>query len=115
MVTDYVFRNNENAFFDTLLTILWCISGNVWHFEQEIDPKNVTAQESHKFCRVILPDSSTTVILASSGRTIQAALSELCQRRQLILELLLVSLAGDDKVSDFLIKQYMSYVFEYNR
>nr|XP_006820381.1 PREDICTED: uncharacterized protein LOC100375086 [Saccoglossus kowalevskii] len=40
-------------------------------------------KEPHKFCRVILPDNSTTVIAAKEGQSVRAALKLLCERRRI--------------------------------
>ncbi|XP_077992023.1 regulator of G-protein signaling 12-like isoform X2 [Glandiceps talaboti] len=39
--------------------------------------------KEQKFCRVILPDNSTTVIVAKRGQSVRAALKLLCERRRI--------------------------------
>ncbi|XP_070540401.1 regulator of G-protein signaling 14-like isoform X3 [Ptychodera flava] len=42
-------------------------------------------KEQDKFCRVILPDNSTTVIYARKGQIVRAALKLLCERRRIAI------------------------------
>ncbi|XP_070540395.1 regulator of G-protein signaling 12-like isoform X2 [Ptychodera flava] len=42
-------------------------------------------KEQDKFCRVILPDNSTTVIYARKGQSVRAALKLLCERRRIAI------------------------------
>lgn len=58
--------------------------------------------ESFQFCRVILPDHSSTILLCKEGQTLRQALMQLCERRHLSLVANEVFLGGGDKVSLFL-------------
>ncbi len=60
---------------------------------------SLNAKESHKFCRVILPDNSTTVIAAKAGLSVRASLLKLCERRHISLAAIDVFQVGSDKVS----------------
>lgn len=55
-------------------------------------------KENQKFCRVILPDKSTTVIYAKPGQTVKDSLAKLCDRRNINMELIEIHQAGTDKV-----------------
>eukprot|EP00058_Branchiostoma_floridae_P023563 XP_002609053.1 hypothetical protein BRAFLDRAFT_84869 [Branchiostoma floridae] len=57
-------------------------------------------RQSYKFCRVLLPDGSSTVIYAKPGQTIRSALSKLCERRQLPMAAVEVYHLADDKPVD---------------
>ena len=59
---------------------------------------NLNSRESHKFCRVILPDNSTTVIPAKTGLNVRSSLQKLCERRHLSLAAIDVFQVGSDKV-----------------
>ena len=60
---------------------------------------SLNSRESHKFCRVILPDNSTTVIPAKAGLTVRSSLQKLCERRHISLAAIDVFQIGSDKVS----------------
>ena len=52
-----------------------------------------------KFCRVVLPDGSTTVVCAKPGQTIRAVLGKLCEKRGLSIAAVDVFMLGADKVT----------------
>lgn len=51
-----------------------------------------------KFCRVILPDGSTTVVCTKPGQNIRTVLGRLCEKRGLSIAAVDVFLLGSDKV-----------------
>ncbi|CAG5131037.1 unnamed protein product [Candidula unifasciata] len=53
-----------------------------------------------KFCRVILPDGSTTVVCAKPGQTSRSVLSKLCEKRSISISNVDVFLVGTDKAVD---------------
>ncbi|XP_021378648.1 regulator of G-protein signaling 12-like isoform X2 [Mizuhopecten yessoensis] len=58
------------------------------------------ADDSVKFCRVILPDGSTTVVCAKPGQRIRSVLGKLCDKRSLSIAAVDVFLLGSDKPLD---------------
>ena len=52
----------------------------------------------NKFCRMILPDGSTTVVYAKSGQTIRSVLHKQCERRNMQMSAMEVFHVGSDKV-----------------
>ena len=56
-------------------------------------------EQNFKFCRVIMPDGSTTVVCARPGQTIRTVLGKLCDKRSLSIAGVDVFLLGSDKVS----------------
>ncbi len=60
--------------------------------------ESLNSKESHKFCRVILPDNSTTVIAAKAGLSVRCSLQKLCERRHISLAAIDVFQVGSDKV-----------------
>ncbi len=52
----------------------------------------------NKFCRVILPDGSTTVVYAKQGQTIKQVLHKQCERRNMTMAAMDVFHVGSDKV-----------------
>ncbi|KAK3095243.1 hypothetical protein FSP39_012078 [Pinctada imbricata] len=62
--------------------------------EKEVEDKDV------KFCRVILPDGSTTVVCTKPGQTIRAVLGKLCDKRGLSIAAVEVLFLGSDKPLD---------------
>ncbi|XP_022801275.1 regulator of G-protein signaling 12-like isoform X3 [Stylophora pistillata] len=54
--------------------------------------------ESFQFCRVVLPDHSSTILLCKEGQTLRQALMQLCERRHLSLVAHEVFLGGGDKL-----------------
>ncbi|XP_033757456.1 LOW QUALITY PROTEIN: regulator of G-protein signaling loco-like [Pecten maximus] len=57
-------------------------------------------EENFKFCRVILPDGSTTVVCAKPGQRIRSVLGKLCDKRSLSIAAVDVFLLGSDKPLD---------------
>lgn len=55
--------------------------------------------ESFQFCRVVLPDHSSTILLCKEGQTLRQALIQLCDRRHLSFVALEVFLGSGDKVT----------------
>ncbi|XP_041370703.1 regulator of G-protein signaling 12-like isoform X2 [Gigantopelta aegis] len=53
-----------------------------------------------KFCRVVLPDGSTTVVCAKPGQSIRAVLGKLCEKRGLSIAAVDVFMLGADKPLD---------------
>ncbi|XP_050397325.1 regulator of G-protein signaling 12 isoform X3 [Patella vulgata] len=53
-----------------------------------------------KFCRVIMPDGSTTVVCAKPGQTTRSVLGKLCEKRSLSIASVDVFLLGCDKPLD---------------
>jgi len=51
-----------------------------------------------RFCRVIMPDGSTTVVGTKQGQTINYILGKLCEKRGLSIATVDVFLLGSDKV-----------------
>ncbi|XP_069139918.1 regulator of G-protein signaling 14-like [Argopecten irradians] len=56
--------------------------------------------DNFKFCRVILPDGSTTVVCAKPGQRIRSVLGKLCDKRSLSIAAVDVFLLGSDKPLD---------------
>ena len=54
--------------------------------------------ETPKFCRVIMPDGSTTVVGTRQGQTIHYILGKLCEKRGLAIASVDVLLLGSDMV-----------------
>ena len=52
-----------------------------------------------KFCRVVMPDTSTTVVCTRPGHNIRNVLGKLCDKRNLSIASVDVFLLGSDKVS----------------
>ena len=80
------------------------------------EDKENTAEngDNLQFCRVILPDGSTTVIYACVGQSIRTALSKLCERRHLAMPAVDVFELGSDKVNfnvDWLINPLECFCF----
>ncbi len=59
---------------------------------------SLTSKESHKFCRVILPDNSTMVIPAKYGTNVRNALQKVCDRRHISLAAVDIFQVGSEKV-----------------
>ncbi|XP_060064951.1 regulator of G-protein signaling loco-like isoform X2 [Ylistrum balloti] len=57
-------------------------------------------EDNFKFCRVILPDGSTTVVCAKPGQRIRSVLGKLCDKRSLSIAAVDVFLLGSDKPLD---------------
>ena len=55
-------------------------------------------ENNYKFCRVIMPDGSTTVVCARPGQSIRTVLGKLCEKRSLSIAGVDVFLLGSDKV-----------------
>ncbi|XP_064600347.1 regulator of G-protein signaling loco-like [Liolophura sinensis] len=55
---------------------------------------------NYKFCRIILPDGSSTVVCAKPGQSTHSVLSKLCEKRNFSVASLDVFLAGSDKALD---------------
>ncbi|KAL3863634.1 hypothetical protein ACJMK2_005384 [Sinanodonta woodiana] len=53
--------------------------------------------EQPKFCRVILPDGSTTVVCTRAGQTINIVLGKLCEKRNMTIASVDIFLLGSDK------------------
>ncbi|XP_046335041.2 regulator of G-protein signaling 12-like isoform X2 [Haliotis rufescens] len=53
-----------------------------------------------KFCRVVLPDGSTTVVCAKPGQSSRSVLGKLCEKRGLSIAAVDVFLLGSDKPLD---------------
>ncbi|XP_069117934.1 regulator of G-protein signaling loco-like [Argopecten irradians] len=62
------------------------------------DSKDKT--DDYQFCRVTLPDGSTTVVSAKPGQTIETVLGRLCTRRGVPYRMIDVVLAGSTKCLD---------------
>ena len=73
----------------------------------DVGTQDGVMKENQKFCRVILPDKSTTVIYAKPGQSIKGGLYKLCERRGINTALMEVVLVGQDKVSG------LPYMFKY--
>ncbi|XP_055901258.1 regulator of G-protein signaling loco-like isoform X2 [Biomphalaria glabrata] len=57
--------------------------------------------ETHfKFCRIVMPDGSTTVVCAKPGQTCRSVLSKLCEKRSISIASVDVFLLGSDKPLD---------------
>lgn len=54
---------------------------------------------NYKFCRIILPDGSSTVVCAKPGQSTHSVLSKLCEKRNFSVTSVDVFLAGSDKVT----------------
>ena len=52
-----------------------------------------------KFCRVVMPDTSTTVVCTRAGHNIRSVLGKLCDKRNLSIASVDVFLLGSDKVN----------------
>lgn len=63
--------------------------------------------EQPRFCRVIMPDGSTTVVGTRQGQTINYVLGKLCEKRGLSVASVDVFLLGSEKV-----KKFCSYKFD---
>ncbi|XP_059145141.1 regulator of G-protein signaling 12-like isoform X2 [Physella acuta] len=65
-------------------------------------PKDIRdAPESHfKFCRIVMPDGSTTVVCAKPGQTSRSVLSKLCEKRSVSIASVDVFLLGSDQPLD---------------
>ncbi|XP_052099872.1 regulator of G-protein signaling 12-like isoform X2 [Mytilus californianus] len=61
---------------------------------------NENDEQNFKFCRVIMPDGSTTVVCARPGQTIRTVLGKLCDKRSLSIAGVDVFLLGSDKPLD---------------
>ncbi|KAH9503248.1 hypothetical protein Btru_068556 [Bulinus truncatus] len=60
-----------------------------------------SSSETHfKFCRIVMPDGSTTVVCAKPGQTSRSVLSKLCEKRSLSIASVDVFLLGSDKPLD---------------
>lgn len=75
--------------------------------------------ESFQFCRVVLPDHSSTILLCKEGQTLRQALIQLCERRHLSFVAHEVFLGGGDKVAvmtqcnDYLISSMSLVLIEF--
>ena len=75
--------------------------------------------ESFQFCRVVLPDHSSTILLCKEGQTLRQALIQLCERRHLSFVAHEVFLGGGDKVAvmtqcnDYLISSMSLVLMEF--
>ena len=66
-------------------------------------PETIEEEPEHpKFCRVIMPDGSTTVVGAKQGQTINYVLGKMLDKRGLSIASVDVFLVGSDKVRDSL-------------
>lgn len=61
------------------------------------------------FCRVILPDQSSTIMTAKQGQTLRQALTQLCDRRQMSFVATDVFVAGTDRVRKYT-HQFLFYL-----
>lgn len=61
---------------------------------------NDNDEHNFKFCRVIMPDGSTTVVCARPGQSIRTVLGKLCEKRSLSIAGVDVFLLGSDKPLD---------------
>lgn len=69
-----------------------------FHFIAQTKDKDGTEEKNMKFCRVILPDGSTTVVCTKPGQNIRTVLGRLCEKRGLSIAAVDVFLLGSDKV-----------------
>lgn len=67
---------------------------------KETKDKDGTEEKNMKFCRVILPDGSTTVVCTKPGQNIRTVLGRLCEKRGLSIAAVDVFLLGSDKPLD---------------
>ena len=65
---------------------------------QSINVDQRRESESFQFCRVVLPDHSSTIVLCKEGQTLRQALVNLCERRHLSFVAHDVFLGGGEKV-----------------
>lgn len=79
----------------TLLLLYIFIMVSLFLQSEGDKPEN---EENLKFCRVILPDGSTTVVYAKQGQTIRHVLSALCEKRNMSVAAIDVFLLGSDRV-----------------
>lgn len=82
--------------------------------DEELGSHQAIMKESYKFCRVTLPDNSTTVLYAKPGQSVRATIGKLCDRRNINLASLEVLETGSDKV-DFYYCKYKSLCSIYYR
>lgn len=77
------------------------LSDSVQHISYSSESLNVAQRresESFQFCRVVLPDHSSTIVLCKEGQTLRQALINLCERRHLSFVVHDVYLGGGDKL-----------------
>ncbi|XP_056005277.1 regulator of G-protein signaling 12-like isoform X4 [Ostrea edulis] len=67
---------------------------------KETKDKDGTEEKNLKFCRVILPDGSTTVVCTKPGQNVRTVLGRLCEKRGLSIAAVDVFLLGSDKPLD---------------
>ncbi|XP_061194561.1 regulator of G-protein signaling 12-like isoform X2 [Saccostrea echinata] len=67
---------------------------------KEVKDKDGTEEKNMKFCRVILPDGSTTVVCTKPGQNIRTVLGRLCEKRSLSIAAVDVFQLGSDKPLD---------------
>jgi hypothetical protein len=67
-------------------------------FVSQTKDKDAPEEKNVKFCRVILPDGSTTVVCAKPGQNVRTVLGRLCEKRSLSIAAVDVFLLGSDKV-----------------
>lgn len=77
------------------------LSDSVQHISYSSESINVDQRresESFQFCRVVLPDHSSTIVLCKEGQTLRQALVNLCERRHLSFVAHDVFLGGGEKL-----------------
>ncbi|GFO30557.1 regulator of G-protein signaling 12 [Plakobranchus ocellatus] len=57
-------------------------------------------ESQFKFCRIVMPDGSTTVVCAKPGQSTRYVLSKLCEKRSISLASVDVFLLGSDRLLD---------------
>ncbi|KAK3595317.1 hypothetical protein CHS0354_004469 [Potamilus streckersoni] len=77
------------------------VSGSLITTKKEVQANRneepIPDAEQPKFCRVILPDGSTTVVCAKAGQTINNVLGKLCEKRSISIASVDIFLLGSDK------------------
>ncbi|CAL1543696.1 unnamed protein product [Lymnaea stagnalis] len=68
----------------------------VFHLKELKDAPEV----NFKFCRIVMPDGSTTVVCAKPGQTSRSVLSKLCEKRSISIASVDVFLLGSDRPLD---------------
>ncbi|KAK7494735.1 hypothetical protein BaRGS_00014133 [Batillaria attramentaria] len=71
--------------------------------KEVFNPKEVdkpVANEQFKFCRVVMPDGSTTVVCTRPGQSIRTVLGKLCDKRGISIASVEVFLLGSEKPLD---------------
>ena len=77
----------------------WSVNFLLFLNFQSINVDQRRESESFQFCRVVLPDHSSTIVLCKEGQTLRQALVNLCERRRLSFVAHDVFLGGGEKVA----------------